>query len=428
MRTRDWGFKRWLFTIIAGIVFSSTSLVFLFDSRFINRVQWHLLRFLFRTTGHVSSLLWLAVPALILGLFLIFWGFYRLLGSMISDLGIPGSWPKRLYKTRHGRRGPKIVVVGGGTGLASLLRGLKEHTTNLSAIVTVADDGGSSGRLREEMGILPPGDVRNCLLALADAEPLLNKLFQHRFTGEEGALAGHNFGNLFLAAMSDVTGDFLTGIKEFSRVLAVRGQVLPSTLQEVYLEAEYTDSTTIRGEHKIPQRGKRIRRVSLVPKDAEPLPEALEAIAEADLIVLGPGSLYTSLIPNLLVEGITRAIVCAKAPKVYVCNVMTQPGETEGYTATEHVEALVAHSHKKIADYVLLNSDFDLPRELLEKYELEGSYPVTGSGEEIRRLGFIPIEAPIISKKDLLRHDSHLLAQAIMDILHRRHKAGKRKC
>ena len=199
MRTRDWGFKRWLFTIIAGIVFSSTSLVFLFDSRFINRVQWHLLRFLFRTTGHVSSLLWLAVPALILGLFLIFWGFYRLLGSMISDLGIPGSWPKRLYKTRHGRRGPKIVVVGGGTGLASLLRGLKEHTTNLSAIVTVADDGGSSGRLREEMGILPPGDVRNCLLALADAEPLLNKLFQHRFTGEEGALAGHNFGNLFLA-------------------------------------------------------------------------------------------------------------------------------------------------------------------------------------------------------------------------------------
>jgi uncharacterized cofD-like protein len=412
-------------TISAGILLFSGSLIFLLDWRTINKLQWHLLRLFFRMTGQVRSLLPLALPLLLLGLFLIGWGFYRLLDSLISDLGYPGSWPRQLYKTRHGRRGPRIVVVGGGTGLASLLRGLKEYTINLSAIVTVADDGGSSGRLREEMGILPPGDVRNCLLALADAEPLLNKLFQYRFTGEEGTLAGHNFGNLFLAAMGDVTGDFLTAIKEFSRVLAVRGQVLPSTLKEVYLEAEYTDASVVRGEHKIPQSGKRIKKVSLVPADAEPLPEALAAIAEADLIVLGPGSLYTSIIPNLLVDGITKAILRARAPKVYVCNVMTQPGESEGYTALEHVEALIAHSHKKIIDFVLMNNDFALPQELLEKYQLEGSYPVESRAEEIRKLGYIPIEAPIISKKNLLRHDSQLLAQALMELLHSKYAKKK---
>jgi uncharacterized cofD-like protein len=425
LRTKSWGLKRWLITIIVGILLFSASLVFLVDWRYINRLQWHLLRFLFKTTGQVQSFLWLALPLLGLGLFLIIWGFYRLVNALVSDLGFPGSWPRRLYKSRHARRGPKIVVVGGGTGLSSLLRGLKEHTTNLSAIVTVADDGGSSGRLREEMGILPPGDVRNCLLAMADAEPLLNKLFQYRFTGDEGALAGHNFGNLFLAAMSDVTGDFLSGIKECSRVLAVRGQVLPSTLGEVYLEAKYTDGSTIRGEHRIPQPGKQIERVSLVPADAEPLPEALEAIAQADLIVLGPGSLYTSIIPNLLVGGITRALVRAKAPKVYVCNVMTQPGESEGYSAPQHVEVLVKHSHRRIIDYVLLNSDLDLPQELLEKYKLEDSYPVEPKAEEIRKLGYTPIEAPIISKVDLLRHDPIRLAQAIMDLFHSRCSKGK---
>lgn len=418
MRTRDWGFKRWLITIIVGILLFSASLVFLFDWRYLNRLQWHLVRFLFKTTGQVYSLLWLTLPILILGLFLMGWGFYRLVGSLISDLGFPGSWPRQFYKNRHARRGPHIVVVGGGTGLSSLLRGLKEHTTNLSAIVTVADDGGSSGRLREEMGILPPGDVRNCLLAMADAEPLLGKLFQYRFAGDEGPLAGHNFGNLFLAAMSDVTGDFLSGIKECSRVLAVRGQVLPATLREVYLEAEYTDGSTIRGEHRIPQPGKRIKKVSLSPADADPLPEALEAIAQADLIVLGPGSLYTSILPNLLVRGITRAIVRAKASKVYVCNVMTQPGESEGYAAPDHVKTLVEHSHRRIIDYVLLNDDLNLPPELLEKYKLEGAYPVEPQAEAIKRLGYTPVEAPVISKGNLLRHDPTLLAQAIMDLFH----------
>nr|NLA06507.1 uridine diphosphate-N-acetylglucosamine-binding protein YvcK [Bacillota bacterium] len=252
----------------------------------------------------------------------------------------------RVVQALHRRyelgRGPKIVVVGGGTGLSTLLRGLKEFTGNLTAIVTVADDGGSSGRLRREMGVLPPGDIRDCLVALADSEPLMARLFEYRFPeGDPTGLGGHAFGNLFIATMSAITGDFDEAVKESSRVLAVRGRVLPSTLENVALVAQCQGGQVVCGESTIGRCSTRIEKVFLKPANPRALPEALESIAEADAIVLGPGSLFTSVIPNLLVEGIADAIRESRAPRIYVCNVMTQPGETDCFTAADHVEAII---------------------------------------------------------------------------------------
>ena len=242
-----------------------------------------------------------------------------------------------------------------------MLRGLKEYTSNLTAIVAVSDDGGSSGRLRDDLGMPPPGDIRNTLLALADVEPLMEELFNHRFGGGKG-LAGHSFGNLLIAAMTEVTGDFETAIRASSRVLAIRGQVLPGTVESVALRAEFTDGTQIVGESSIPLQGKRVRRVSLIPPDAKPPEEALRAIAEADLIVIGPGSLYTSVLPNLLIREIADAIRRSPAPAVYVCNVMTQPGETTDYTVADHVQALIDHTGPNLFTYVLMN-DAPVPPE-----------------------------------------------------------------
>src|SRR5438552_854770 len=237
----------------------------------------------------------------------------------------------RIYQYRLTLRGPKIVCIGGGTGMPVLLRGLKEHTSNLTAIVTVGDDGGSSGRLRRELGVLPPGDLRNCIAALAEAEPLMTSLFQHRFNGGSG-LDGHSFGNLFIVAMTAVTGNFEEAVRETSRVLAVRGQILPSTLTSVTLEAMTEDDETIRGESSITERGTRIQEVRLLPANVQANPEAIRSILEADVVVCGPGSLLTSVLPNLLVDGIRQALAITQAAKIYVCNVATQHGETDGFT------------------------------------------------------------------------------------------------
>lgn len=315
------------------------------------------------------------------------------------------------------RRGPRLVAIGGGTGLSTLLRGIKEHTSNITAVVTVADDGGSSGRLRREMGVLPPGDIRNCLVALADAEPLMQRLFQYRF-GDEGppGLAGHNFGNLFIATMCEITGDFELAVKESSRVLAVRGQVLPSTLSQVTLVAELEDGATVRGESNISRSAGRIRRVRLIPEDALPLPDTLQAISEADMIILGPGSLYTSVLPNLIVQGVPEAIRKSPAPKVYVCNVMTQPGETDNFTAYDHVAAILAHAGRGVIDRVVVNTG-DIPGELVAKYRGEGAAPVLADIEKIEALGIEVVKGDFISKTDVVRHDSLKLASAIMDMI-----------
>ena len=272
--------------------------------------------------------------------------FYKL-GQSILGPFLPGhgstdrGLAEQLYKFRSLAKGPRVVAIGGGTGLSALLRGMKKYTGNIVAIVTVADDGGSSGRLREEYRVLPPGDIRQCLTALAETEPLMTELFQHRFGGE-GALAGHSFGNLFITAMAEITGDFEHAIRESGRVLAVRGQIVPSTLRDVVLCATAGSEVRV-GESKVPQGVDRIDRVFLEPPDAEINPEAENAILAAELIIVGPGSLYTSILPNLLIEGMVEALRASPAVKVYVCNIAGQPGETMGFSVSEHLKTIEDH-------------------------------------------------------------------------------------
>ncbi|MBX5435704.1 MAG: YvcK family protein [Alicyclobacillaceae bacterium] len=313
------------------------------------------------------------------------------------------------------QRRPRIVAVGGGTGLSVVLRGLKEFEVDLTAVVTVADDGGSSGRLRNEFAMPPPGDIRNCLVALADTEPLLERLLQFRFPAGEG-LAGHSFGNLFLAAMTHIMGDFESAIRETSRVLAVRGRVLPAVRDIVTLRAVMEDGTVVEGESNIPAARKRVRRVELVPRDTVPLPEVLEAIREADAIVVGPGSLYTSVLPNLLVPGMAEAIASSPAKKIYICNVMTQPGETDSFTAAQHVEVIYDHVGRRLFDYILVNAA-SLPPEALEKYQTQQSYPVLVDMEALGRLGLRVIARDFVHYATYARHDSRLLAEQIVSLI-----------
>lgn len=320
-----------------------------------------------------------------------------------------------IYRRRHLGKGPKIVALGGGTGLSVLLRGLKEYTGNITAIVTVTDTGGSSGRLRVELGILPPGDIRNCLVALADTEPLMESLFQHRFQCGEG-LAGHNLGNLFLAGLTEILGDFSAAVRQASRVLAVQGQVLPSTLENVTLQAELATGETVLGETNITSRGERIRHLSLKPEKPRPVPEAVEAIREADAIILGPGSLYTSVLPNLLVAELAEAIQLSPAPCIYVCNVMTQWGETHGYTAADHLAVLQEHVAAGLVDYIIVNTE-PVPPRLRQRYRQEQAYPVRVDWERLQKMGVKIVRGNFISSTNYVRHDPARLARAIMKLV-----------
>jgi uncharacterized cofD-like protein len=355
---------------------------------------------------------------LLLGIIILIMGIKRLMQAFIAAI-MPASRENELvdilYQRKQLSRGPKIVSVGGGTGLATLLTGLKEYTSNITAIVTVADDGGSSGRLRQQFDILPPGDIRNCLVALADASTMMRDLFQFRF--EKGSdLAGHNFGNLFITVMTRLTGDFEKAIRETSKVLALRGQVIPSTLNNVVLVAEHKDGSVTEGEDKIPKANKPIDKVFLRPGGSEATPEALRAIREADLIVLGPGSLYTSIIPNLLIKDITGAIAASRAIKVYVCNVMTQPGETDGYTASNHIKALIEHSHPGLIDYCIVNTG-KIPQDLLSRYTSEQAFQVVNDRKKVEQMGYRVIEDDTILIQDFIRHDPLKLARIILDLL-----------
>ncbi|MEH7384755.1 YvcK family protein [Bacillus sp. JJ1521] len=311
---------------------------------------------------------------------------------------------------------PKIVIIGGGTGLSVLLRGLKYQPVDITAIVTVADDGGSSGRLRDEMDIPPPGDIRNVLAALSDVEPLIEDLFQHRFAGGNG-LSGHSLGNLILAAMTTITGDFVHAVGEMSKVLKVRGKVLPAANKSVVLNAEMEDGTVVTGESKIPYSGKKIKRVFLTPDDVEPLNESIEKIQQADMIIIGPGSLYTSILPNLLVPKIGEEVVKAKAKKVYICNVMTQAGETLNYAASDHVQAINDHMGLKFIDTILVN-DGDIPERIKEKYAKELAKPVVYDLERLSTLGLSIINDKIISyDNDVIRHDTTKVANLLYNML-----------
>jgi uncharacterized cofD-like protein len=311
---------------------------------------------------------------------------------------------------------PKIVIIGGGTGLPVLLRGLKQYPIDITAIVTVADDGGSSGRLRDELDIPPPGDIRNVLAALSDVEPLIEELFQHRFQNGNG-LSGHSLGNLILAAMTSITGDFVNAIREMSKVLNVRGKVLPAANRSVVLHAEMEDGTIVSGESKIPYSGKKIKRVFLTPEHIEPLPETIEEIRSADLIVVGPGSLYTSILPNLLVPKIGEEVCKAKAKKIYICNVMTQAGETLNYTASDHVKALYNHMKCSFLDTILVN-DGNIPDEIQKRYAKELAEPVKYDIENLKQLGLSIICDSIISYEDnVIRHDTKKVAALLVSLL-----------
>jgi len=311
---------------------------------------------------------------------------------------------------------PKIVILGGGTGLPVLLRGLKHYDVDITAIVTVADDGGSSGRLRDELHIPPPGDVRNVLAALSDVEPLVEDLFQHRFQAGNG-LSGHSLGNLLLAAMTTITGDFVHAIREMSKVLNVRGKVLPAANQSVILHAEMEDGTVISGESKIPYSGKKIKRVFLTPENVEPLRESVEEIRKADLIIVGPGSLYTSILPNLLVPKIGEAVCESDAKKVYICNVMTQAGETLDYTASDHVKALYDHLGCPFMDTILVNEE-DIPEEIKFRYKKEYATPVVYDIAKLSEMGLKIVHDKIIRYEDgYIRHDTQKVAALLYSMI-----------
>lgn len=319
-------------------------------------------------------------------------------------------------------RGPRIVAIGGGNGLSTMLRGLKTYTRNLTAIVTVADDGGGSGMLRQDLGMLPPGDIRNCMQALANVEPVMEQLLAYRFT--EGSLAGQSFGNLLLAALNGISDSFDQAVARMSQVLAITGRVLPVTNADVQLEAIFENGSRVVGESKIFQFKKeqdcRIRQVRLLPEHPPALPEALRAIGEADLILLGPGSLYTSVIPNLLVDGIVEAVCASSALKLYICNIMTQDGETEGMTASDHVAALLRHGAPGLVDICLANSATVRPG-LVERYRAEDAAPIVVDRAAVEALGVELVERPLASEtSDYARHSYTRLAQAILELYRER--------
>lgn len=358
-----------------------------------------------------------AILAFLLGLCAVAVGLQRVISEVVDVLRPNANLTEVLYQSRTRRRGPKIVAIGGGTGLSTLLRGLKEYTDNLTAIVTVADDGGSSGRLRQELGVLPPGDIRSCLLALAREEQLLTDLFRFRFPGETG-LGGHSFGNLFLTAMTGIAGDLMKAIQYSSRVLAVRGQVLPATMAQMTLVARLAEGEIVRGESHITATRRAIAEIWCEPGSPAALPEVLRAIEEADAIVLGPGSLYTSLVPHLLIPALREALALSRAPKLYICNVMTQPGETDAFRASDHVRVLQRYGGPRVCDSVLVNEA--LPQRLLEKYQSEGQHPVELDWEALAELGVTPVRGAFIDERESVRHNPSLLAAAIMTWLEAR--------
>jgi len=327
-------------------------------------------------------------------------------------------------------RGLRVVAIGGGTGLSTLLKGLKQYVLSpaevpclepdsavirdLSAVVTVSDDGGSSGRLRKELNMLPPGDIRNCIVALSEDEALLSKLFRHRFEKGSG-LEGHSFGNLFLAALTSLTSDFSEAVRLSSEILLTRGHIYPATTSNVELEALMEDGTRVRGETKITASKGRIRELFLIPPDVGPMPQTLEAIATADLITIGPGSLFTSLIPNLLVRGISQAIVESRATKVYICNLMTQANESLGLTAADHIRALTGHAQDQIFDYALINRT-PVSDQMKAKYALEGACQIVNDLEAIEALGVIPVLGDYLEEDGVARHNTSRVARDLMNV------------
>ncbi|CEJ43884.1 gluconeogenesis factor YvcK family protein [Umezakia ovalisporum] len=420
--------KRWLLISLGGVLLAILGLAIWVK---LTPIFWAI-ELLRGFLGVIADILphYISGPVVLLcGVLLLLWGQTRTVGS-ITEVLRPDSEEELidvLMAHRRLYRGPKIVVVGGGTGLSTLLRGLKSYSANITAIVTVADDGGSSGRLRQEFGVLPPGDIRNCLAALADEEKLLTELFQYRFKAGDG-LTGHSFGNLFLTAMSDITGDLERAVAASSKVLAVRGQVLPATLSDVRLWAELEDGRRIEGESRIPEAGGKIVKIGCIPAHPPALPAAIKAIKEADYIIVGPGSLYTSIIPNLLVPEIADAIAISTAPRIYICNIMTQPGETQGYTVADHIKAIdAACGQRQLFDAVLVHKKSPSEQSLM-RYAQQNSHPVFLDREDVTLLGRRIVLANILHEDETgcLRHNPQKLARVLLRWYSRtHHRASK---
>jgi len=415
------GLKRWILVLLFGISVIVYGVFLL--------LGFHPIAVLIQFTKEMMGNAAEALPYRISGLIVIVSGIlfvcFGMSKTILSVLGayLPSdreSIPDVLYRRRHLDRGPRVVVIGGGTGLSNLLKGLKSFTNNITAIVTVGDDGGSSGRLRQELGVLPPGDIRNCITALADEETLVTELFRYRFDAGQG-LEGHSFGNLFLTALSAMTkGDMLEASRVACRVLNSCGQVLPSTLASICLVAELEDGRQVKGESSITHAGGRVRKLMCEPANPQATPEAIEAILHAELIILGPGSLYTSIIPNLLIQGVVDAIKLSKARKLYVCNVMTQEGETTDYTVSDHVQAVLAHAGgnlrgARLMHAVLINSEIpEIGTDPASVAKFGKAQPVRYDPERLREVGVAPYRGALIDPQVSVHHDPVKLSKVIM--------------
>lgn len=415
MKLMDWfrpgiHIKRWLLVAILGIVCISFGLSFM-----VREIYMSLLERLLSVFLILSGCIFILISTR----YVVRTFFHAITNSGFKMSLDSDRLSSLLFEKRILIKGPKIVAIGGGTGLSTMLRGLKAYSSNITAVVTVADDGGGSGVLRQDLGMLPPGDIRNCVLALADTEPILEQLLQYRF--QDGMLKGQNFGNLFLAAMDGISTSFEEAVRKMSDVLAVTGRVLPVTLEDVRLGAELEDGFVINGESRIGEHNSfhngRIKKIWLEPHTVKPLQEVLDAIAEADAIILGPGSLYTSIIPNLLVDGICDALKNTGAMKIYVCNVMTQPGETEGYSVFDHIRAMEEHSCKGILDYCIAN-DAGIPDELRERYRKDGAETVRIDEEMLEAAGIKLLQGDFATiRNGFVRHDTDKLAETIIDLV-----------
>lgn len=400
------GIKRWLFLVLLGIMLISFGIMIFFYEGIIFYFS-----IIELNTGNLNFIL--GIGSIILGIIIVYFSARKMIRAMTPEKIGDEELVNNLLEKKMLEKGPKVAVLGGGTGLSNLLRGLKKETSNISAIVTVADDGGSSGRLRDELGILPPGDIRNCLVALAERESLMERLFRYRFSSE-GDLVGHSFGNLFIASMTEVLDDFEDAVRESSKVLAIRGQVLPATNENIRLGARYFDDSIQIGESVIPRSAKKIDEVFLKPAGCRATHDTIEAIKEAEIIVIGPGSIYTSILPNLLVNGITSAIRKTDAIKIYICNVMTQPGETDNYTASDHIEAIERHVDKGLFDYVIVNKEKGTDQ-LSRRYKEEGAFPVEVDDSLKKRDDLKVVSADLLTERGYIRHDPDRLAEVIYE-------------
>ena len=428
MRILEWlrpglGIKRWVLIGLIGIVTTGFGIVYLWSD-----VWWSLEQYMF-----AAFLLVCGLVLVILSIKNIIGAFFKLASSSKgSGLTVDINAEKLsslLYEKRILIKGPKIVAIGGGTGLSTLLRGLKEYSSNITAIVTVTDDGGGSGVLREDLGILPPGDIRNCIMSLADTEPIMQQLMRHRF--KEGRLKDQNFGNLFLAALDGISENFQDAVNKMCEVLAVTGRVLAVTTDKIGIVATLDDNTEIAGETQICHRENmnenKIRRIRLSNDNVTPNPNAIQDILEADIIIMGPGSLYSSIIPNLLVNNMTETIKKSKAIRFYLCNIMSQPGETTGYNALAHITAIEDHSFKGIVQYCAVNTGH-IPEDLEELYETENQAVIKFEKSLIEKKGIRLVEGDFVSVVDgKIRHNHEAICKAIMDIASRRILAKDKK-